>query len=163
MIIRRLPILVALLVVGPSIGSCDYLYYLGCHQTPSPGEVPVVMQDGFTAEFEVRPEKAKSYPASLRFRRPDLAQRSLDTDLPEAVMSVKVAIVDAQGTVRFEKEFVTGGQSSFSAADRYWNSVLLPLTTELQTVQITILRVEPNLSGLPAVFEVAGGYPKSCD
>jgi hypothetical protein len=118
---RRLFILIALLVAAPLLGGCGHLSYLTCHPTPSPGAAPVLVQEGFSTELIIRPEKAKIYNASLRFRRSDLAERSLDSDLPEAVISLKVTIVDALGTVRSEREITVGGRSSFSADDRDWD------------------------------------------
>jgi hypothetical protein len=160
MIFRRLLIPVALLVIGPVVESC---YFLACNATPSPGSAPVSIEDGFSTELKVRPEKAKLYIASLRFQRSDLAARSLDSDLPEALISLHVAVVDVRGAVRFERDIPVGGRTNFSALDREWELGVFNLTTEPQTLRITIRHADASLIGLPAEFVVWGHYPKSCD
>ena len=160
MVIKRLFMLFAQLSAAALLSGCFWPY---CHTTPSPGKVAVEMQDGFSTEFAIRPEKAKPYIALLVFEQSDLEGRLQDGELPERAIAIKVEILDERGAVQSAQQTIVERPFSRGEHDRDWNVGLIALTNEPQIVRITILRVDPSLSGLVGVFRFMGSYPKSCD
>jgi hypothetical protein len=162
MTLRRQIILVAsLFIVTFAIGQ------LARGILENPGKVPILIEQGTSAEFEVRPWQGHPYTASLRVEKADLQKlpdpKSLSAGAASnSPISIQVIVGDTQGEARFERTYEVGSDSSsFSADARWWELGPVDLTSGRQTVRVTVLRTEPHLNRLPATFEL-GSYAKGC-